>query len=93
MPALPVATWSWVFVGACSALAMRFCYIWAYRAGDASAVEVGSFALLVWGTLIGLALFGEFPTLRFWIGALIMIGGIGLVLIEPAPQAGEVRSE
>jgi len=43
--------------------------------------------------LIGLALFGEFPTLRFSIGALIMIGGIGLVLIEPAPQAGEVRSE
>jgi S-adenosylmethionine uptake transporter len=93
MSALPVATWSWVFVGACSALAMRFYYIWAYRAGDASAVEVGSFALLVWGTLIGLALFGEFPTLRFSIGALIMIGGIGLVLIEPAPQAGEVRSE
>jgi len=88
VPSLSVTIWSWVFVGACSALAMRFCYVWAYRAGDASAVEVGSFALLAWGALIGLALFGEFPTQRFWIGALIMIGGIGLVLMETAPPAG-----
>lgn len=92
VPALPVVIWGWVFIGAGSALAMRFCYVWAYRSGDASAVEVGSFALLVWGALIGLALFGEFPTLRVWIGALIMIGGIGLVLIEPAPRAGQARS-
>jgi S-adenosylmethionine uptake transporter len=86
IPALPVMTWGWVLLGACSALAVRFCYVWAYRAGEASAVEVGSFALLLWGPLIGLALFGELPMLRFWIGAVIMIGGIGLVMIEPAPQ-------
>jgi drug/metabolite transporter (DMT)-like permease len=91
VPALPVITWSWVLLGACSVLAVRFCYVWAYRVGEASAVEVGSFALLLWGALIGLILFGELPPLRFWIGALIMIGGIGLVLLEPTPQAGEAR--
>jgi drug/metabolite transporter (DMT)-like permease len=87
VPALPVALWTWVVVGACSALAMRFCYVWAYRAGDASAVEVGSFALLLWGALIGLALFAEIPTPHFWIGALMMIGGIVLVIIEPTQGA------
>jgi S-adenosylmethionine uptake transporter len=92
VPTLPLILWGWVLLlGACSALAMRFCYVWAYRAGDASAVEVGSFALLVWGALIGLTLFGELPPLRFWIGALIMIGGITLVMIEPAPPAKEGR--
>ena len=93
VPLLPVAIWGWVFVGACSTLAMRFCYVWAYRAGDASAVEVGSVALLVWGAVVGLALFGEFPAPRFWIGALIMIVGIGLVLIESTPQPGKARSK
>jgi drug/metabolite transporter (DMT)-like permease len=93
VPPLPIAMLTWVFIGACSVLALRFCYVWAYRAGDASAVEVASFALLVWGALIGLALFGERPSLRFWIGALIMLGGMGLVLIEPTPhQASETRS-
>ena len=52
-------------------------------------MEVGCFALLLWGSLIGLALFGEIPTPRFWIGALIMIGGIVLVIIEPTSQATE----
>jgi drug/metabolite transporter (DMT)-like permease len=92
VPALPVIIWGWVLLGACSALAVRFCYIWAYRAGEASAVEVGSFAMLLWGALIGLALFGELPALRFWIGALIMIGGMALVMLEPTPQAGEARA-
>jgi S-adenosylmethionine uptake transporter len=91
VPTLPVMMWSWVLLGACSALAMGFCYVWAYRAGDASAVEVGSFALLFWGALIGLALFGESPTPHLWIGALIMIGGIVLVIIEPTSQAKEAR--
>ena len=93
VPMLPVITWGWVLLGACSALAVRFCYVWAYRVGDASAVEVGSFALLLWGASIGLVLFGEFPPLRFWIGALIMIGGISLVMSEPTPQAGGARPD
>jgi S-adenosylmethionine uptake transporter len=86
---LSLTVWGWVLLGAGSALAVRFCYVWAYRAGDASAVEVGSFALLLWGAVLGLALFGELPGLRFWIGAVIMLAGIGLVLLEPAPRAAE----
>jgi S-adenosylmethionine uptake transporter len=46
------------------------CYVWGYRAGEASAVEAGSFSLLLWGALIGLALFGELPALHFWTGKL-----------------------
>jgi len=89
VPTLPVAMWCWVVLGACSALAVRFCYVWAYRAGDASAVEIASFALLLWGALIGFALFGEFPSLRLWIGAAIMIGGLALVMFEPPPRVRE----
>lgn len=91
VPALPVSTWGWVLLGACSALAVRFCYVWAYRAGEASAVEVGSFALLLWGVLLGLALFSELPPLRFWIGAAILIAGIAVVIVEPERHASETQ--
>lgn len=87
VPALPVSLWGWVLLGSCSALAIRFSYVWAYRSGEASAVEMGSFVLLLWGALIGLVLFGELPSMRFWIGAFVMMGGIALVMLEPTPQA------
>jgi S-adenosylmethionine uptake transporter len=87
VPTLPLMTWGWVFLGGGAVLVVMICYIWAYRAGEASAVEAGSFSLLLWGALIGLALFGELPALSFWTGAMIMIGGIVLVVFEPTPQA------
>ena len=37
--------------------------------------------------MIGLVLFGQLPTMRFWIGAFVMMGGIALVMLEPTPQA------
>lgn len=45
MPALSLKTWGWVLLAAISLLAVRFCYVWAYHVGEASAVEIGSFAL------------------------------------------------
>src|SRR5262249_5188434 len=86
VPKLAVTLWGWVLLGGCCSLAMRFCYIFGYRAGEASAVEVGSFALLLWAALIGLIFFGELPPLSFWAGAIVMFAGIALVMIEPAPQ-------
>ena len=83
IPDLTPAAWGWVLAGACSALALRFCYVWAYRAGDASVVEMGSFTLLLWGAVIGLVLFGEAPTARFWLGTAVMLGGVVLVVLEP----------
>lgn len=91
IPPLPLMTWGWVFLGGGAVLVVMICYIWAYRAGEASAVEAGSFSLLLWGALIGLALFGELPTLSFWTGA-IMIGGIVLVVVEPTPQASAAQA-
>jgi len=92
VPALPVTLWGWVLLGGCCSLGMRFCYVLGYRAGDASAVEVGSFALLLWAAVIGLALFSELPPLRFWIGALVMMAGLALVMVEPARLATETQS-
>jgi len=83
IPDLTPAAWGWVLAGAISALAMRFCYVWAYRAGDASVVEMGGFTLLLWGALIGLVLFAEAPATRFWLGAAVMLGGLVLVMLEP----------
>lgn len=91
VPALPAPLWGWVLLGSCSALAIRFAYVWAYRSGEASAVEIGSFALLLWGALIGLVLFGELPSLWFSAGAFVMMGGIALVMLEPTRDE-EVRA-
>lgn len=66
-----------------SSLAVFIGYILAYRVGEASAVEAGSFSLLLFAPLIGYAGFGEVPDPRFWIGALILCAGTALVWFEP----------
>jgi S-adenosylmethionine uptake transporter len=66
-----------------SSLCIFYCYILAYRVGEASAVEAGSFSLLLFSPLIGYTLFNEVPSQGFWLGALVMSCGILLVWFEP----------
>ena len=63
------------------------CYFFAYRAGDASAVEAGSFSLLLFSPTLGWLLFSELPAASFWAGAGLLVCGIALVIIEPSGHA------
>ena len=87
LPALPMSAW-WLLplLGICT-LGIFVCYIHAYRAGDASAVEAGSFSLLLFSPLLGYLCFGEIPQQAFWLGAGLLVAGIGLVIIEPKGRA------
>lgn len=87
LPALPVVAW-WLLpvLGLCT-LGVFVCYIHAYRLGDASAVEAGSFSLLLFSPLLGYFCFGEVPQQAFWLGAGLLVAGIALVIIEPKGRA------
>ncbi|WP_028534994.1 DMT family transporter [Paludibacterium yongneupense] len=82
-----LAQWPVLAVAAASSLGVYFCYIRAYAIGDASAVESGSFSLLLFSPLLGYLLFGESPPVYFWSGALALMLGILLVMFEPARLA------
>jgi S-adenosylmethionine uptake transporter len=71
-------------VVALSASGIYLCYFFAYRAGDASAVEAGSFSLLLFSPTLGWILFSEQPTTAFWAGAGLLVCGIALVIVEPS---------
>ncbi|NBX21614.1 MAG: DMT family transporter [Betaproteobacteria bacterium] len=62
-------------------------YFFAYRAGDASAVEAGSFSLLLFSPALGAVCFSETPDAAFWGGAGLLVCGIALVIIEPQGHA------
>lgn len=84
---LPVVTTEvlWLLpVVALSASGIYLCYFFAYRAGDASAVEAGSFSLLLFSPALGWVLFAERPSAAFWAGAGLLVCGIALVIVEPA---------
>lgn len=87
---LPAAQWSALLaqwpvwgVAALSSIGVYYCYIRAYAIGDASAVESGSFSMLLFSPLLGYLLFGESPPTGFWSGALALMLGIVLVMFEP----------
>lgn len=83
LPLPATATVLLVVLTGLSSLAVFIGYILAYRVGEASAVEAGSFSLLLFAPLIGYFGFGEIPDGRFWSGALILCAGTGLVWFEP----------
>jgi len=62
-------------------------YFFAYRAGDASAVEAGSFSMLLFSPALGYLIFSEIPDASFWFGAGLLVCGIGLIIIEPKGHA------
>ena len=91
---LPVVTAEvlWLLpVVALSASGIYLCYFFAYRAGDASAVEAGSFSLLLFSPALGWILFAERPTTAFWAGAGLLVCGIALVIVEPSGRNLEAK--
>lgn len=60
-----------------------FCFIFGYRAAEASLAETGCFSGLVIGPLLGWAMFGEVLGSHYWLGAVLLTGGILIALFEP----------
>lgn len=82
LPAVPQALWWLLPVVGISAAGIYLAYFYAYRSGDASAVEAGSFSLLLFSPALGYVFFAEVPDLTFWLGAGLLVGGIGMVIYE-----------
>jgi len=90
LPSVPPALWWLLPVVGVSAAGIYLSYFFAYRAGDASAVEAGSFSLLLFSPTLGWLVFAETPELAFWLGAGLLVCGIALVIVEPT---GRVRGQ
>lgn len=83
LPTVLPASWLLLPVIALSASGIYLAYFFAYRAGDASAVEAGGFSLLLFSPALGHVFFAETPTLVFWAGAGLLVCGIAVVIVEP----------
>jgi drug/metabolite transporter (DMT)-like permease len=83
LPSVPQALWPLLPVVGVAAAGIYLSYFFAYRAGDASAVEAGSFSLLLFSPALGAVFFAETPDMAFWMGAGLLVCGIALVIIEP----------
>ncbi len=93
LPTVPFDLWWLLPIIALSTSGIYLAYIAAYKAGDASAVEAGSFSLLLFSPLLGYVFFAETPEPVFWMGAGLLVAGIGLVIIEPSGRAAEGNAD
>lgn len=98
---LPPALWFWktptlaelallAAIGAVSALA-QVVNIYAFRAGEASAIAPLDYTRLVWATGFGLVLFGEWPGPHVFAGAAIIIAA-GLYTMYREQRIGARRN-
>ena len=83
LPPVAQAFWLLLPVIGLSASGIYLAYFFAYRAGDASAVEAGGFALLLFSPALGRVFFDETPAPVFWLGAGLLVCGIAMVILEP----------
>jgi drug/metabolite transporter (DMT)-like permease len=74
----------------------HLCIIQAFRNAPASVVSPFSYSSLIWATLLGYLIWGDFPGLNVWMGALlIIISGLYIfwreskIRNQPTPQFGE----
>ncbi len=87
LPAVASHLWPLLPLVGFAAAGIYLGYFFAYRAGDASAVEAGSFSLLLFSPALGAVFFSEAPDAAFWGGAGLLVCGIALVIIEPKGHA------
>ena len=83
LPPVAQAFWPLLPLIGLTAAGIYLAYFFAYRAGDASAVEAGSFSMLLFSPAIGFLVFSETPAVSFWLGAGLLVCGIAMVIIEP----------
>jgi S-adenosylmethionine uptake transporter len=87
LPSVPLADWVLIPIIGIATSGIYLAYFFAYRAGDASAVEAGSFSMLLFSPALGYLVFSEQPETTFWLGAGLLVCGIALVIVEPKGHA------
>lgn len=98
---IPPAIWFWktptlaelgllAAIGVLGAVA-QMANIYAFRAGEASAIAPLDYSRLVWVTLLGLLLFGEWPGPHVFIGAAVIIAA-GLYTMYREQRLGAERN-
>jgi S-adenosylmethionine uptake transporter len=87
LPSIPPDLWLLLPVVGLASAGIYMAYFFAYRAGDASAVEAGSFSMLLFSPALGYLFFSEVPQVTFWLGAGLLVCGIALVIVEPQGHA------
>lgn len=85
LPALSPLAWLLVVAMGGLSLLTGWLFVLGYRAGEASAVEPGSFSMLIFGALGGHWLFGEALDPMLWAGGAVLLAGLLLVAWEPRP--------
>jgi S-adenosylmethionine uptake transporter len=83
LPPLGQVFWPLLPLIGLTASGIYLAYFYAYRAGDASAVEAGGFSLLLFSPALGRVFFNETPEAVFWLGAGLLVCGIAMVILEP----------
>ncbi|HZD26639.1 MAG TPA: DMT family transporter [Alphaproteobacteria bacterium] len=67
-----VAELGWLFVAALFATLGHLCLVRAVQIGEISAVQPMEFMQLLWASMLGIAVFGEIPTLWTWLGGAVI---------------------
>lgn len=83
LPTLSPLQWAAIALLAVSSIACMHCFIYGYRAAEASLAETGCFSGLIVGPLLGWAMFGELLGSHYWLGAVLLCAGILVALFEP----------
>lgn len=83
------AQWGWLLLLGVFSVVNQFTATWAIKLADLGAIEPVNFLRLVWGALIGLALFAEIPSALTLLGGTIMVGSVVYVTRRERSEARE----
>lgn len=83
LPDLALMQWLGIALLSAVSIACMGCFKRGYQLADASLAETGCFSGLAVGPLLGWLMFGELLGANYWLGALLLTGGILIALFEP----------
>lgn len=71
--------WILLALASVASLCVFSAYIAGYRAGEASIVEAGSYTIVIFSALLDFMVFWNVPGGVFWLGVIVLIGGLLIV--------------
>ena len=90
--------WFWLTLMGAAGAAAHWCFLRGYQIGETTALAPYDYARLLFAALWGLLLFGEWPTLATYLGALLIVGSTLYITIreqtlkkqaDPKPKESE----
>jgi len=85
------ATMGWIALMGLVATAGQVCLVRAMRAADASAVMPFDFSRLIFASLLGWAMFGEWPDAWTWVGSAVIVASTVYIARREAKRARRLR--